>query len=108
MDRDSPLPIFKRHLEFQPENRDENLSSLTSRQEPAALRHENYFIHGWTALFAGLWKQGESRRGGPVRKDMTFLMPNTIIDKLAMAADTAGMRVTRHDLLMALIHEVCP
>ena len=39
---------------------------------------------------------------------MTLLIPNVIINKLAKIAEATGIRVTRHDLLMALVHEVCP
>jgi hypothetical protein len=38
--------------------------------------------------------------------EKTALIPNFVIDKLAKDAEAAGIRVTKHDLLMAWIYKV--
>jgi len=43
---------------------------------------------------------------GPKRVEKTALIPNFVIDKLAKDAEAAGIRVTKHDLLMAWIYKV--
>ena len=69
--------------------------------EPAAARHRDFFADGWSPLLAGALKQHVNRWGGPARRERTVLIPNLVIDKLAKAAEVAGLRVTKHDLLLA-------
>ncbi|KAG8529625.1 uncharacterized protein KY384_005105 [Bacidia gigantensis] len=108
-DREPPPALGDRMpLELYPSKEDDALAAHGTGQEDAALRHERYFTQGWTALGTGVFRQRMQRRKGPVRKEMTLLVPNAVIDDLAKSAERAGISVTKHDLLMGLIHEVIP
>ena len=103
--RDIAHPDFSISLDLLSNVEDEK-SATDPLPEPAALRHAEYFNHGWSAVVAGAFRHRVHGRSGPPRSNKTFLVPKGILDRLAAAAKSAGVRVTRHDLLLALIHEV--
>lgn len=75
--------------------------------EPAAKRHRDFYIHGWVPLLTGGWRQKRNQWwGGPRRVERTAMIPNFVIDKLAKDSEMEGIRVTRHDLLVAWIYIV--
>ena len=85
----------------------ESGSNLDGKQHMAALRHRDFFKQGWTALATGAIKQRWNRRNGPLRRETTFFVPKVVTDKLKSTAEAAGVLVTKHDILMALVHQVC-
>ncbi|KAF4629191.1 hypothetical protein G7Y89_g8954 [Cudoniella acicularis] len=84
-------------------------NSISSPLEPASERHKAFFAHGWSSLLTGGWRQHKNQWGshGPKRVEKTTMIPDFVIDRLAKDAEGEAIRVTRHDLLMAWIHNVC-
>ncbi|KFY41030.1 hypothetical protein V494_03237 [Pseudogymnoascus sp. VKM F-4513 (FW-928)] len=83
---------------------DEDTHDPKAPPEPSAERCDGYFAHGWGALVGAAWTQWRNQRQGPNRVVKTAMIPNFVIDKLAKEAEAEGIRVTRHDLLMAWIY----
>lgn len=84
----------------------EGISLPQIQPEPVATRHDTFYAHGWTALLKGGWRQNKNKWGGSNRVEKTAMVPNFVIDALAKEAEVEGIRVTRHDLLMAWIYNV--
>jgi hypothetical protein len=90
-------------LPFKLSDEDTQKSSFQADKilEPTETRYRDNFVHGWMPLAVAFWKQLKNRRKGPRRVQRAAMVPNFVIDKLAKEAEAEGIRVTRHDLLMA-------
>ena len=87
------------------EDNGEAFTSNHAHVAPVEIRHRMFLADGWMPLLRGAFKQHMNRWRGPRRNEKTVLIPHAVIDNLAKRAKEAGLRVTRHDLLMAWIYE---
>ncbi|PSS27477.1 hypothetical protein M430DRAFT_14748 [Amorphotheca resinae ATCC 22711] len=92
-------------LKLREENIPNSPPPQTKTEEPTAVRHKIFFSNGWIPLLMGGVRQRINQWRGPKRVERTALIPNFVIDKLAKDAEAAGIRVTKHDLLMAWIYK---
>ena len=107
-DRAIPVPNFDTTLDVSSNPGCEKTPSQTLKVlEPAAQRHAEYFNSGWLTVVKGAWTHRTNMRNGPLRKTKALFMPDRVLDTLAKAAQSSNHRITKHDLILALIHEVC-